>query len=262
MKREVIETKADELVKYIYAKGEVVSALASEELNIPLDQIEEWAVPLEENNLIRVRYSPIHGMILVSRPISGKELDFKISDFKGRKEELKKQAKSLEKSFNSYSETLSDLAYNLKELEKAHDKEYADARGKKSKESAAKTLKELNVLHIKLQAYERELEELNAQKAEVTGAIDAFKKEALNVEKRAKEAEKSDMFGDFYRFLSEVERQAIKAKKSEDKFIEKTAGLRKRVDRLMPQAHMKYRVLHKKTLLDMLKERIPKKRLI
>jgi chromosome segregation ATPase len=259
MKKDVIETKADQLVEYIYAKGEVVSAIASEELNIPLDQIEEWAVPLEENHLIRVRYSPIHGMILISRPIGEKELDFKVSSFKGRRNDLKSQSKKLERMLAEQSEIIPELNYNLKELEKAYEKKLKEAKGKKSRDDAAKLLKELNIFHVKLQAYEEELEELGEEKAELNKTIDEFKKEVVNVDMRVKAAEKSNMFGDYYRFLSDVERRAVKTKKTEDKFAEKTNGLRKRVNHLMPQVHMKYKELHKKSVLDSLKGVFSKK---
>ena len=59
-----ITTSADRMVAYIQKRTKVRSEKCAKDLEIPVDQVEEWADVLEEKGLIDVDYSPIKGMIL------------------------------------------------------------------------------------------------------------------------------------------------------------------------------------------------------
>ncbi len=240
MKKNTIETKVDELVDYIYTKGEVTGATAADALGLSLDQIEEWAKPLEESDMIRIKYSPLHGMILVSKPLSEKELVTKLNEFKIRKEELKKEQQRLESAFLKYAEEVPELDYDMKEIERRYGEKMGEARTKTKKEFVP-LFNDLKLLHEKLSSYEKELSEVQAEKKDLEHSVDEFKKDVLTIDKKASLVAKSKALGTFYDYLSKADKDQLETKKKEEKFIAQVTTLRRRVDELLPQVELTHK---------------------
>jgi len=237
MKKDTIETKVDELVDYVYTKGEVTSSTAADALGLTLEQIEEWAKPLEESDLIRIKYSPLHGMILVSKPLSEKELTTKLNEFKIRKEELKREQQRLESAFIKYAEELPELDYEMKEIERRYKEKMGEAKTMTKKEFVP-LFNDLKALHEKLEAYERELAEVQKDKRELEKVLDEFKKDVITVDKKAAGVAQSKALGTFYDYLSKADKSQLEAKKREEKFIAQVTSLRRRVDELLPKVEL------------------------
>lgn len=240
MKKDTIETKVDELVDYVYTKGEVTSTTAADALGLPLDQVEEWAKPLEESDMIRTKYSPLHGMILVSRPLSEKELTNKLNEFKIRKEGLKKEQQRLESAFIKYSEQLPELDYDMKEVERRYKEKMGEAKTMSKKEFVP-LFNDLKQLHEKLESYEKELDALQKDKKDLGRSVDEFKKDVLNIDKKAAFVAKSKALGKFYDYISKADKDQIETKKKEEKFIAQVTALRRRVDELLPQVELTHK---------------------
>jgi len=253
MKKDIIETKVDKLLDYINMRGEVTSVIASEALDIPLEQIEEWAKPLEDSEMIKIKYSPLQGMILVSNLVSAKELKTKVGEFKNRKEELKKVQEKLEGAFAKYEGILPELDYEIKEISKGYAQKLKEAKSGKAKGDRERVLKELEFMRERLESHEKELSALQGEKNELNRLIDTFKKDLLSVDKRSKAAPKSKEMGGFYEFLSKSEKDMIDAKKNEEKFIHQVIELKKKVESLVPEVQTGRRKAKRAGLLDMFK---------
>ena len=235
MKKDTIETKVDKLVEYVNMRGEVPIALAAEALQLPVEQVEEWAKPLEENEMIKIKYSPLHGMILVSNTISKKELGTKLWQFKDREKELKKAQEGLEAAFDKYNDALPELEFNINEVKKKYAAKLKEVKTGKSKKPVGHIVDELQSIRQDLEGYEKELNSLQKEKQELNRTIDNFKKDLLTVEKRSGAGKPSKELGTFYEFLSKAEDDLIKVKKKEEKFIGEVVGLKSGVDDLIPK---------------------------
>lgn len=240
MKKDIIETKVDELVDYVYTKGEVTSSTAADALGLTLEQIEEWARPLEENDLIRIKYSPLHGMILVSKPLSEKELTNKLNEFKIRKEELKRERQRLESAFIKYAEILPELDYDMKEIERRYREKMGEAKTLSKKEFVP-LFNDLKVLHEKLESYEKELAQLQSDKKDLARTVDEFKRDVMTVDKKASTVAQSKALGAFYDYLAKADKSLLETKKKEEKFIAQVNSLRRRVDELLPQVELTHK---------------------
>ena len=240
MKKDTIETKVDELVDYVYTKGEVTSTTAADALGLSLEQIEEWAKPLEESDMIRIKYSPLHGMVLVSKPLSEKELVNKLNEFKIRKEELKKEQQRLEGAFLKYAEQLPELDYDMKEMERRYREKMGEAKTMTKKEFVP-LFNDMKLFHEKLESYEKELSGLQNDKKELGRSVDEFKKDVLTIDKKASLVAKSKALGTFYDYLAKADKDQIETKKKEEKFIAQVTALRRRVDELLPQVELTHK---------------------
>jgi len=240
MKKDTIETKVDELVDYVYTKGEVTSTTAADALGLTLEQIEEWAKPLEESEMIRIKYSPLHGMVLVSKPLSEKELTNKLNEFKIRKEELKKEQQRLGSAFVKYAEEIPELDYDMKEIERRYREKIGEAKTMTKKEFVP-LFNDLKLLHEKLESYEKELAELQGDKKDLGRSVDDFKKDVLTIDKKASLVAKSKALGTFYDYLSKADKDQLETKRKEEKFIAQVTSLRRRVDELLPQVELTHK---------------------
>jgi chromosome segregation ATPase len=251
---DTIETKVDKLVEYIFAKGEVSSSAAADTLDIPIEMVEEWAKPLEESDIIQIKYSPLHGMILVSKPVSKKEFTAKLVDFKNRKEELKREEKRTEKAFVRYGEELPELYRDLKEMEGRYSQKTKEAKTEKSQKEIARLLNDLSILHNKLKDYERQLDGLQSEKNEVSKIIDDFKKDLNALEKKAALSSESKDLGAFYDFLAKAENDLMVLKKKENKFIEEVSLLRRKTDELLPKVQLSHKEMRRKNIFNIFKK--------
>jgi len=252
MKKDTIETKVDELVDYVYTKGEVTSTTAADALGLTLEQIEEWAKPLEESDMIRIKYSPLHGMVLVSKPLSEKELMNKLNEFKIRKEELKKEQQRLESAFVKYAEEIPELDYDMKEIERRYHEKIGEAKTMTKKEFVP-LFNDMKLLHEKLESYEKELAGLQGDKKDLNRSVDEFKGDVLTIDKKASLVAKSKALGTFYDYLSKADKDQLETKKKEEKFIAQVTALRRRVDELLPQVELTHKRVTRFSLSKLLR---------
>jgi len=251
--KEAIETNVDKLIEYISACNETSSSQAAAALGVSIDQIEEWAKPLEESDLIAIKYSPIHGMVMSPKNISSEELNQKTNEFKARKEKLAKEERKLERIFSSYSKKLPKLKLEMKRIEKKYAARVKEAQAEQSPEEMDAILSDLNAVHEALKLYEKELDELQKEKNNLSKSIDEFQKDVLVLEKKAKLASKSKSFKEFYDFLTKAEKDAIEARKEEKKFINDVLLLREKTDALLPQVQGAHQTAHKLKLSNIFK---------
>jgi len=61
-----IMTKADKLLDCVDLTGEVKMENAARALDMSMDQIHSWVLAMEKKNILKLRYSLFHGIILVS----------------------------------------------------------------------------------------------------------------------------------------------------------------------------------------------------
>jgi len=238
--KNAIETKVDKLIEYIYACSQASTTDAAEALGVPVEQIEEWAKPLEDSEMIQITYSPIHGMMLNAKPLSDRDMKAKFNEFKDRKDELKKQDARLEKAFARYGKLLPGVERRLKELERRYD------INSKNRKQTAKHLEELKSLHTELAICEDELSLLQQEKSELNKTIDHFKRDIFDADKRAEEKTKD--IKAFYDFLSKAEKDLLDTKQMENRFIAQMSELRKRLDNMSP--HLQAEEVKRKKLLD------------
>ncbi len=69
----LLQTNIDKLLSKVYANNKIKIKDASKELGLTEDKTEEWANILADHELIDIKYSPLSGMILQSKP--GKAYD-------------------------------------------------------------------------------------------------------------------------------------------------------------------------------------------
>jgi len=253
MTRGAIETKADKLLEYVYTLGEVHSSSVADALGITIDQVEEWAKPLEESQLLGIKYSPVYGMILYSTPLSEAEMSKKLAEFKERKDALNVEEAGLEKAYLKWKEWLLPLEDRLDDLEDGYEEKLKEIESKKSKEGAGMMLDNLKDIHAKIEVFERELSRLREQKNSLNKTIDKFKKDLLATEKRAQEAGKIKSLGRFFDFLAKSERDALDTKKAEDQFIAQINDLKNRIDAIAPKVQATHKKVHRHGLFGFLR---------
>lgn len=61
-----ITTKADRLLECVNMVGELKMENAARALEVPLERIHDWALAMEKKELLKLRFSLRHGMILIS----------------------------------------------------------------------------------------------------------------------------------------------------------------------------------------------------
>lgn len=69
----IVQTGIDRLLSKVYANKSIKLRDAAKQLGLAEDQAEEWANILADHELVDIRYSPLAGMILQSKP--GKAYD-------------------------------------------------------------------------------------------------------------------------------------------------------------------------------------------
>ncbi len=251
--KETIQTKVDQLVDYVYTKGEVSSALASQALGMTIEQVEEWARPLENSELIRIKYSPLQGMVLVSKPLSDKELNAKLNEFKAKKEELNRDKERLEAAFSKYEEELPDMKFDLDEIEKKYKEKLGGIKSDEDKTGMTRLFSNLKALHGKVETYDEEIKQLEKDKKEVADSLDDFKKDVLTIDKKAEMVAKTKALGTFYDYLAKADKDLLEAKRREDKFIAQVSALKEKVEELLPQVELTHKKMHRSGLSSILK---------
>ena len=68
----LIITKADKLVECVDMAGEINMQTAARALDMSMDQIYDWVLVMEKKNLLKLRYSLLRGIILVSSKMEGR----------------------------------------------------------------------------------------------------------------------------------------------------------------------------------------------
>jgi hypothetical protein len=64
-----IITNADKLVECVDMAGEINMQTAARALDMSMDQIYDWVLVMEKKNLLKLRYSLLRGIILVSSKV-------------------------------------------------------------------------------------------------------------------------------------------------------------------------------------------------
>jgi DNA repair exonuclease SbcCD ATPase subunit len=133
----LIKTTVDTFVEYVYLKGEVNLPHAANYIGVSQVQAEEWAKVLEAHDIIDIKYSPIHGMLLIAKPISEDEMKDKLRDFESRKSNLDMLALKLEQAITKYEKSVPAVEKEFEIIEEQITEKLREA------EDAIKKLDEL-----------------------------------------------------------------------------------------------------------------------
>ncbi|MCK4300815.1 MAG: hypothetical protein KAX80_14835, partial [Planctomycetes bacterium] len=212
-----ITTSVDRMMAYIQKQTKVRSEKCAKDLEIPVDQIEEWADVLEEKGLINVDYSPIKGMVLrLKKTIPKIEITKRMEEIKWKKkpkgpgiiQRLKikfarpeKKAKELRKLEDKILEKL-ETSYDL--LDEIEKKQKIEKKKKKPKEA----------------------QKLKKKRVEIEKKMQKVRKEIREIEKAPRKEIKKRRFLEFMR---KAEKKAKSIEKETDEFTNKIEDLEKMI---------------------------------
>ncbi len=171
---EKIRTRADRMLEIVSAKSSVRLSEVAEALAMTPDQAEKIALLLEQNGLLEVRY----GLLDVSLSLPGQIRREAGAETARAENEAVRKSRELEFAVMT-SENL--LEFFEKEVEKRFSAAKALLAELKKREFTAAELaeveRELDLAIGQLNAFSREIEELNAKEREFLNELSKFRKE-------------------------------------------------------------------------------------
>jgi len=217
IEKKLITTSADRMVAYIQKRTKVRSEKCAKDLEIPVDQIEEWADVLEEKGLIDVDYSPIKGMVLrLKKTLPLVEITKKMEKIEWKKKPKRLGfVKRLKMKFARPGKKAKELRKLeekiLEKLEGSHD--LLDVIEKKQKKE-------------KKMEKPKQTQKLKEKRIKIERRMKEVREEIREIEKAPRKEIKKRRF---FEFIDKTKKKAEKIEKETDEFTDKIEDLEKMI---------------------------------